>query len=88
MNLQIINPFFGASDPQICKSQNLTFCVPDVPPKFVVLLTSTKMNTPPAAGSGGSGKGNGDGDGLCGDAGGGGGSDDVGSGNGSCGGLP
>ena len=26
--------FFGASDPQVCKSQNLTFCVPDVPPSF------------------------------------------------------
>ncbi len=26
--------FFGASNPQVCKSQNLTFCVPDVPPSF------------------------------------------------------
>ncbi len=49
VNLQIIHPFFGASDTQICKSQNLTFCVPDVPPKFVVLLTSIRINTPTAA---------------------------------------
>jgi hypothetical protein len=49
VNLQIIHPFFGASDPQICKLQNLTICIPDVPPKFVVLLMSIRINTPSAA---------------------------------------
>ncbi len=49
VNCEFANHSFGASDPQIRKSQNLTFCVPDVPPKFVVLLTSIRINTPPAA---------------------------------------
>jgi hypothetical protein len=53
----IVNPFanfpsffFGASDPQVRKSQNLTFCVPDVPPSFCgfVNLWICK-NTAPAA---------------------------------------